>query len=147
MTWRWPWVSRARLDAAEAYATACERNAQHLSESVTRADYNAAQWERIWWDLKAIHEGACERAERRYADLMASYRMLKLQGASEPAPTPAPREKPQPDIVKAAISRKCGRNKELRRHMEAQVEADRAAGVSDPEIALRIEQGVTDVVL
>lgn len=76
-----------------------------------------------------------------FRSLLSRYHMLRMSGANEPAP---PREKPTPDLVKAAIARKCGRNKDLRRQMEAQVTADRAAGKSDAEIALSIEQGNTD---
>lgn len=87
----------------------------------------------------AKHE---ERAEKRYADLLAKYQQLRLQGAVEHVPiTPPPRA--EPDACVRAINEKCrGLPPAVRTGMLAQLAADRAAQMSEVEILSRITNGV-----
>ena len=117
-----PWVSRVLFEEACARADAEHENAQLL-----RRDLVARE----------------AKAEAKYADLLARYHMLRLQGAVDVVPVaPAPRVDP----VTAAIARAAGGDPELRAMMEAQAVADRQRGKSDGDIisAIYLGQSATD---
>ena len=83
-----------------------------------------------------------ERAEARYADLMASYRLLKLQGfVEQPIPRGTSHGEGKIDPIQAAINRAARGDPALKRQMLAQLEIDRAAKLNDVEILQRIERG------
>lgn len=80
-----------------------------------------------------------ERADRRYADLMASYRQLKLVGAVEVVPPPKI-EPPPVDKVDQAILR-YARDASLIPGMRQRAADERAKGTSDEEIVNMIRRG------
>lgn len=123
MTWRWPWVSRRAFDVVVA-----ERERER-DEFVRGVNLDHARWMESLRTWKAA-----------YDDLMARYHMLKLQGATivEPAPV---RERPKSDPVKAALAVASRGNPTLLREQTRAVERDRAAGLSDDDIARRILAG------
>ncbi len=115
-------VSRELFDAACARADSEHENAQLLRRELMHRE---------------------EKAEAKYADLLARYHMMKLHGAVE-SPPPAPA--PTVDRVSAAIARAAGGDPELRALMEAQAIADRQAGKTDADIlaAIYLGQSSTD---
>lgn len=128
---RWPWVSRARLEAAEA-----------------GVKFLTGMLEQRVRDERAHHESSMAtfdrwfQAEReRAGELLARYHSLKQQGYVEPAPV-TPREARSVDPVKRAIAQKAGPNRVLREQMEAQVVVDRLNGKSEDEIVMQIMNGV-----
>ena len=119
----WPFVSRALLTIAERRADACERREATLHE----------------------HYGQMLlREQERFDALAERYHTLKLLGGAPPNPAPAPAQKPVPDPVTQAIIMKAGTSRQLRLHYAGYVTEQRAAGVSDEDIAQAIIQGVTD---
>ena len=112
-----PFVSRALFEEACARADAEHENAQLL-----RRDLVARE----------------TKAEAKYADLLARYHMLRLQGAVDVVP-PAPVK--AVDRVSAAIAVAAGGDPELRAMMEAQAVADRQEGKSDGDIIAAIYLG------
>lgn len=150
MKWQWPWVRRADLE--ELRATWYEERAR-LSEDLRKA-VRESEWfktqvtaanDRLYEAGAASraesdrHERDMVRSEARYAELMASYRMLKLQGAHEPVAIPTLPE-PKVDPVMAAVNAKAPDAK-TRASMLRQVERDRKAELSDEEIIMRINRG------
>ena len=141
---RFPWVLRSTLDREmdqrRMYRDANEElKKQHarMEEAFARENTVAA---RFMERMAADHEKQMVASETRYADLMASYRLLILNGAKpKPAePTSTPIEKPDP--VQAAINARAPAAK-TRKLMEAQVRLDRSMDLTDPEIIARIERG------
>jgi hypothetical protein len=107
-----PFVSRAAFDAMHARAAAAE----------LRAAWAA-----------------------RYDELLTKYHQLKLQGYTAPEPRSAvplpPAIDMRSDISRAIDEIPASRDSRNRKAMLDQVDADRAAGVSDAEIVLRIRRG------
>lgn len=120
-----PWVSRLAFEQACALAETCRVAAEHWEQHATRIA------ERATADL--------ERADQRYTDLLSRYHMLKLQGAHE-APPPPPMKLVTPDPILKAIADRAP-DERTRKAMLAQVEIDKAAGLSAPEIVARIYAG------
>lgn len=89
-----------------------------------------------------VQSALLEAERERYADLLARYHDLRLQGYNEP-PAPVVVERQKPDPLKQAIAAKCGNNRQLRENMERQAAYDRQAGMSDAEIVLKINAGVS----
>lgn len=113
---KWPLVSRAALEIAEAQLVASrEANRQVLE----------------MWAAEA----------NRHAALLEKYHALKLSGASLPEPerTIAPRVV---DPIQAAINKaSTGKDPKVRAAMWRQVEIDRKAGLKDDEIVVRVLAG------
>lgn len=87
------------------------------------------------------HAGEVARCEKRYADLMASYRMLKLQGAVESAPTPKPDIKPVDPVEQAIRTATAGMDAEVNAAVRAKVAEARKTEMSDDEIIANIKRG------
>lgn len=120
---KWPWVSREVYEAwREAMGVELER--QHADTLRLCA---------LWSDRLI-------ESERRYSELMASYRMLRVQGHAEPAPSPVLPTTPPVDPVLSAINRMAP-DARTRASMLRQVSIDRRNELSDEEIIRRIEHG------
>lgn len=119
MTWRWPWVSRALYDGAL-------RDAERLCD--------------LWRERKQDAQQELATLKAMYADLLARYHMLKLQGAVVVEPA-QPREVPKADALKDALAVASRGNQNLLRQMMRAVEQDRAAGLTDEQIIRRIKAG------
>jgi hypothetical protein len=144
-----PWVSRdhhtdllAQLAAARELIARMGEN--HRAVMIRLGDDHRRAMEAMEGHVVRIlenHEIEVDRAERRYADLMASYRLMKLQGAVE-APAP-PRVEPKPiDAVEAAIREECaGKDAAVAAAMRKQVAVDRAMGMKEEEIIRLIRRG------
>lgn len=123
----WPFVSRARLTAAE--------QAAHVLELALR-------------DAHAVREALtarAEAAERRYDALVHETLAMKREGYAMATTQTLPRPE-MPDAVTEAILVKAGTDARLRKHYAEYVAAQRAFGVSDEQIAADIYAGddVTD---
>jgi hypothetical protein len=115
---RFPWLSRDSLELARASAVSEHENAQHLRYLLT--------------DVTS-----------RYDALLEKFTALRLAGAVEPAPVivpPAPRE---PDALETLVAQQADGDVRKRALMIKQVRKDRASGVSDDEIAMRIIGGMS----
>lgn len=127
---RWLWVSREMYDAAiRSHRESLQEHAETLEHIQIKSDA-----------FQAAHERVVAVAEQRYNDLLARYHMLKLQGATVVESAPV-REAPKADPVSAALAVACRGNEALLREQRRAVERDRAAGLSDEEIARRILAG------
>lgn len=158
---KWPFVSRAeherqrdwfrreRVDHIEAQKAFCDRadaqqaralRAEELLDAI-RAERIAERehFARVLDAERSAHERDMVRSEVRYAELMASFLSLRLQGATEP--TPAPVVKPvKVDPVLQAIDAKAPDAK-TRAQMLRQVAIDRKADLPEAEIVARIHRG------
>ena len=119
---RWPWVSRAQLDAAH----------QRANDAV--ADYNRAVAER-----NDIDQGAHER----YEALLAKYHALRMAGAEpvEPKPVPHPVADEFAQPIETAIIVAADGNRQLERHLRGRARLRMARGEQPDDIARKIEQG------
>lgn len=90
-------------------------------------------------------EEAWQAADARYADLLARFTMLRLQGATEPTPVPTvPTQPVEKDLAKMLINAKFTGNRAPLRAMALRtLAADRARGVDEGKILAAIEAGVT----
>lgn len=154
---RLPFVSRAAFDLALTRADSEHENAQGLrrtvadlgasldraeqrSVSITEAaERHVSTLDLILKTAEARHEREMIASEARYSELMASYRMLRLQGAQVQQAEPSMTIE-APDPVLAAVNAKAP-DIRTRASMLAQVAIDRSNGVPDPEIILRITRG------
>lgn len=155
---RLPFVSRAAFEIALTRADSEHENAQVLRKTIAdialtadraeercatvseAAERHIATLDMILKTTEARHEREMLASEARYAELMASYRLLRLQGAQIEPPKPTMGEAPAPDPVLAAVNAKAP-DIRTRATMLEQVAKDRAGGVPDPEIILRINRG------
>lgn len=87
---KWPWVSRARFEAAERYSLACERNARALSDSLEREGVRADRAERSQSNAMDQAGEWIGKERARFDDLLAKYHTLKLAGAVAVEPSIAP---------------------------------------------------------
>lgn len=124
-----------------------EAKAEQAAARAGRSDEIADSTVRAFQDLQSAwrrdgerHEQEMVRAETRYADLMVSYRMLRLQGFTPAPAEPVAREVEKPDPVLAAINA-VARDSKTRAAAIRQVEIDRAAKLTDVEIIQRIQRG------
>lgn len=130
MTFRLPWVSRAFHDAVVgALQAETERRNHERLDAVARA-------------IRAERIGEREAHEKRYSELLARYHTLKLQGFTEVQPV-QPREALAVDPIARAIRAKAGSDRKLREQMELQAARDKADGVAETDILLRIQMGVS----
>lgn len=124
---KWPWVSRAAYEQAVR------------SLELTRQDVVAAR-------LEARRER--DIADVRYDDLLAKFTALRVQGAVEVPKGATVNDLVhdwsliKPDPAKEAIAAIAGGNLRMRQIMLRQLDADRAAGVSEEAILQRIADGV-----
>lgn len=90
-------------------------------------------------------EEAWKAADARFADILARFTMLRLQGATEPAPAPTvPVQPVEKDLAKMLINAKFTGNRAPLRAMALRTLAsDRARGVDEGKILAAIEAGVT----
>lgn len=137
-----PWVSRDAFEAVvrqlhDANALIRSMAAEHHLQLVNCHAMAEGHSVRVLENAQA----EADRAEKRYADLMASYRMLKLQGAVEQAQPQ--RVEPAPvDPVDQAIREECrGKPPEVARQMREQVKIDRANSMDDEKIIANIRRG------
>ena len=79
---------------------------------------------------------------QRYDDLLTKYHQLRVQGNSAPGPMPVipPRVV---DEVAQAINAIAGTDRQLRANMWRRANEEKAAGLSDPEIIVRIVRGTS----
>lgn len=147
---KWPWVRRTdyerERDAAEFLRKQLQVNYQSGGDNLLRAkagEDRAKRAEELLVATEARHEREQVRAETRYADLMSSYRLLRLQGFSDPTATPKPFEAPKQDPVTMAINRASRGDPELRRVMMAKVAETRREkpDITDVEIVDQINRG------
>ena len=137
MTWRWPWVSRWRLDLAEQVAdTARELEA----EAQRRADGAAAGAER-----ERERHGVDLAAEReRYERLVRDTLAFKREGFdTQPAPLPMPKTPltPIPVKVAEAIARVSEPDSRERRQIETRVRDLLDSGVDGLEVSSMVLAG------
>lgn len=120
---RWPWVGLVHVEAME------RQYCQHISTLNACLD-----------NERQLATDERQRADVRYADLLARFTMLRLQGATLPEPVTTI-ERPTQDIVRAAITARAGTNRVLRQAMERQAAADKERGASAEAIVDAIERG------
>jgi hypothetical protein len=91
--------------------------------------------------LLRMNEKNIATADARYADLMASYRLLRLQGATEapkPPRPPEPKDETQTAIARAIREQSHG-DPGLMKLMWQQVDRDRVNSLNDVQILQRIQ--------
>lgn len=126
------WVSRFAFDALVLQFTGAH---QLIRDTASRHEREMAQ-------CHATFDAEMDRAEKRFSDLMASYRLLKLQGFTEAAPPPPKAEPRIVDPVENAIRAACaGKDANVYAAMRAQVAADRANDVPPEQIIANIHRG------
>ena len=113
----WPFVSRVThtLRVAELKAD--------IAVADARLDHALTGW---------------KQADEKYAELLALYHALKVQGATLPPPPAVQRER---DPLVELIHAKSGDNLRLRAMMLRQLATDRKANVPEAEIRHAIENG------
>ncbi len=137
---RWPLVWRSTLEAVETHR---DFLVEELAGAKATVKMVMAYHNELADEISregARHEKDIVRAESRYADLMVSYRMLRLQGFTPPPaePVASPAEKPDPVLAAVNAAAKDAKTRTL---MLRQVEIDRNADLTDVEIIQRIQRG------
>lgn len=118
-----PWVSRAEYDLVMA-----QRDSEHEAAREARVEYEyALNNERKW--------------EKRFADLLARYHQLKLQGFTAPPAEPTATAPSPIDPIVMALNEASKGNPHLRAAGMRQAAFDKAAGLSVEEIISRIQRG------
>ncbi len=113
---RWPWVSRARLDDA---------NRGH--------EATIAFWRQCYNDERKRHDALADK-----------YHALKLAGGAVAEP-PLQRVEPKPpDLVTQAMIAKAKGSRILLKQFSEFIAEQRSLGLSEPEIAQAILDGVDD---
>lgn len=138
---KWPLVWRSTLDAEREFRREGVRqsndvNMENMASCARALDHR----DEVIRRLETTAEREAIRSEARYADLMVSYRMLRLQGFTPAPAEPVARPEEKPDPVMAAINA-VARDAKTRAAAIRQVEIDRAAKLTDVEIIQRIHRG------
>lgn len=124
MTWRWPWVHRSRVEAAQIVAD------QRLDElGVTRGR------------LAAV-ERKYEQAVELFHDLANRALQMRKEGFAPIEPPAPPPPEPMPAEVEAAIAERAV-SPELDRHLRRWARQELTATAPD-KVAARILQGVAE---
>lgn len=135
-----PWVSRDTHAQAQTAASLWEQAARLNEANAKQALDQAQRWQALYEASQASRESDMVRAEARYADLMSSYRMLRMKGFEPPPPEQVVGPVAPVDIVLAAVNAHAPDAK-TRKMMLRQVEIDRGMQLTDVEIIQRIQRG------
>ncbi len=114
----WPWVSRAKLD--RALQASVDANSRAL---LAEAKVDAMQDTLRGWAA-------------RYDQLLARYHDMKMAGGAVPAVI-----KPKERDELISMLHTLPKDRGVRANALRQIEADRAAGLSDVEIMRRMQEG------
>lgn len=135
-----PWVSRAAYDAMHVRA----ERAELVSGAANRDALLAAERAREAFGRAQGAEAHAMAQATLLDSVLTKYHQLKLQGFTLPVEPRAPQSTVSAliDKVNRAIdSAPASRDPKNRAAMWAQVESDRANGVSEEEIVMRIRRG------
>lgn len=143
---RRPWVSRRAHDRLIDQYAALGAELVTASRTIEAKDREIRNVMQAFNEIAAEmrrdgdrHEREAIRAETRYADLMVSYRMLRLQGHT-PAPEPVAVVPEKPDPILVAIN-SVARDAKTRAAAIRQAQIDKDAGLTPVEIIQRIQRG------
>lgn len=137
------WITRAKHEALKRDYYDAKQNAQSWHDANDAAEKMASVLQACLDSQRQLAADERTRADARYADLMASYRLLRLNGHAEPAPKPPQPKDETVTAIARAIREAAHGNAPLMKTMWQQVDRDRVNSLSDLDILHRIQHGTT----